>query len=340
MTSKIEAMPVDNTQPIFVIGNPRSGTTLVRLVITTHSAVCIPPECSFIVRLFPKYGHLQHFTAAQARAFLSDLGGGTLDLAEQWEIALTKMVTSPEQLTDLSYPEACAHLYCAYAQAKGFGSARIWGDKNNSHSNYIDVLAGLYSKARFVHVVRDGRAVLNSYKQLNVDPAQKYAPLLPKNTAAVAARWTDMVDRADRHLTRFAAGRHMTVRYEDILSDFEKTVSELCGFLGLDYEPAMARFHEANIRHKLEPERYNWKANARQPLNVTRASAWRETLSLEDVRLFEAKSMRILRRHGYPVGLEASRAAIPDPYHMKGRIREWLRSKRKTAINLRRKVGM
>ena len=41
--------------PIFVVGNPRSGTTLLRLVLTSHSKINIPPESNFIIRKMKKY---------------------------------------------------------------------------------------------------------------------------------------------------------------------------------------------------------------------------------------------------------------------------------------------
>ena len=41
--------------PLFVIGNPRSGTTLLRLMLTCHPAVIIPPECGFVIWLKRKY---------------------------------------------------------------------------------------------------------------------------------------------------------------------------------------------------------------------------------------------------------------------------------------------
>ncbi|MDC3391597.1 sulfotransferase [Candidatus Thioglobus sp.] len=39
------------------MGNPRSGTTLLRLILTSNSKITIPPECSFIIWLFDKYSN-------------------------------------------------------------------------------------------------------------------------------------------------------------------------------------------------------------------------------------------------------------------------------------------
>ena len=43
--------------PLFIIGNQRSGTTLLRLMLTCNSKIIIPPECSFIIWLFDKYSN-------------------------------------------------------------------------------------------------------------------------------------------------------------------------------------------------------------------------------------------------------------------------------------------
>ncbi len=45
-------------RPIIVLGNPRSGTTMFRLMLTAHSEICIPPECGFFQWYYPDFtGH-------------------------------------------------------------------------------------------------------------------------------------------------------------------------------------------------------------------------------------------------------------------------------------------
>ncbi|MEE2987827.1 MAG: sulfotransferase, partial [Nitrospinota bacterium] len=45
--------------PLFIIGNPRSGTTLLRLMLTCHPNICIPPESGFMIDLYKTYYRCQ-----------------------------------------------------------------------------------------------------------------------------------------------------------------------------------------------------------------------------------------------------------------------------------------
>ncbi|MDE2234040.1 MAG: sulfotransferase, partial [Gammaproteobacteria bacterium] len=55
---------VQSPEPFFVIGSPRSGTTLLRLILTSHPQIVVPPECGFVTWLYPTFGEwgLSEFT--------------------------------------------------------------------------------------------------------------------------------------------------------------------------------------------------------------------------------------------------------------------------------------
>ena len=57
----------------FIVGRPRSGTTLLRTLFDAHPNVTIPPECQFIVNLYPKYGKTSNWTESLLLSFHEDL---------------------------------------------------------------------------------------------------------------------------------------------------------------------------------------------------------------------------------------------------------------------------
>ncbi|MFZ1798494.1 MAG: sulfotransferase, partial [Chitinophagaceae bacterium] len=73
-------------EPIFVLGNPRSGTTLLRLMLNAHADICIPPECGFIQWWFQKYQSwsTQNNNHEDVAAFISDLQ--TSKKIETWKL--------------------------------------------------------------------------------------------------------------------------------------------------------------------------------------------------------------------------------------------------------------
>lgn len=327
--------------PIFVIGNPRSGTTLLRLIITAHSQVIIPPESSLIVNYFTRYGHLKHFSRQNLHDFLNDLGPNGFGLEEQWEISLDDFKVTLTEKVGLSYAELCGSLYIYYAKQKGFSEKFIWGDKNNAYVNYIDVLAWLYPQARFVHIVRDGRAVLASYQALAND-SHKYAPHLPKNAKIVAARWNDTISRITHHLEKYATERYIVVRYEDILTDFNRSVGQVCEFLGLSLEENMQKYHILNRNKNLEPVAYDsWKWRTREPIDPSRAEHWRSVLSSEDLTCFESLTNQTLVDYGYTdlnINQDKFLKKISLKYYwlrFNAKIREYLRRLRLQIVILR-----
>lgn len=45
-----------HSTPIFILGNPRSGTTLLQLMLACHPRLAVPPECGFALWLYDRYG--------------------------------------------------------------------------------------------------------------------------------------------------------------------------------------------------------------------------------------------------------------------------------------------
>lgn len=331
MTRSQSGEHISVEEPVFILGNPRSGTTLFRLVLTAHSEIGIPPESEFIVALFKRYGAVRAFDAPTLEALKSDLGGGRIDLATQWKVDIELLFKEPDKFLGKSYAAVCAQLYREYQTVRGFEETAIWGDKNNAYGNYIDVLSYLYPSARFIHLVRDGRAVLNSYKKLKVDEKQKYAPLLPKDARSVAQKWIDLTGRIDKHLRKYAPERHMTIRYEDLVSEFDTAAKRLCDFLGIEYDVNMQHFDELNRRYELEPREYGWKENTFKPINQARCDSWRTELNDDDIRVFEVEAATALARYGYPnlfgdAGAQAS--VLRSRILLNGRVREALRAAR------------
>ncbi len=325
--------------PIFILGNPRSGTTLFRLVLAAHSKLIIPPESEFIVRLYPKFGHVRSFDRGALLDLIGDISGekSIVNVEEQWQVSLAPYLDEIDDHVGKSYAEICSSLYFFYARAKGLDGKVIWGDKNNAHGNYIDVLTDLYPKAKFIHVVRDGRAVLSSYQKLNIDKKQKYAPVLPKEVAVVAGRWMDMVSRISRHLKRYSSLEcYITIRYEDLLDGFESTAEKVCTFLDIDYESSMLQFYQSNIKYNMEPESYSWKENTRKPLDPAKAEAWRVRLSQSDIASFEQMAAKTLKQYGYQLCTNISGTEIPSVFCYKERVKEYLRSARRLLVITRR----
>lgn len=285
--------------PIFVIGNPRSGTTLLRLILDSHSQIVIPPECGFAVWWHKDY---KTWTAADAiahhrrAAFINDLKSSTK--IEGWGLDFEQLDQKIQQEIPVDYATLVDLIYRNYAQQKN-DPATIWGDKNNFHINHIDILHALFPKARYVFIVRDGRDVACSYKELNRRQIQsKYAPNLPDDIEAIATEWSQNNKEALNALNSIGQGTYTTVRYEDMVSHPGETIQQLVDFLSLPFEGAMLKFFLKRNNH--EPEEYlQWKEKTRQAITNSQVGRYKKELELKEIAAFESIAASFLEKFDY-----------------------------------------
>ncbi|MEE8526521.1 MAG: sulfotransferase, partial [Thermoanaerobaculia bacterium] len=229
-------MSTNSRPPIFILGNPRSGTTLLRLMLTCHREIVAPPECGFAVWFYDKYRDWSRFRAAAlTAAFIDDLLGAKK--FDTWGVSKGQLTECFADRPPESYAEAASRVYECYGRCRGRDFSR-WGDKNNFHVDHVDTLDALFPEAFFVHIVRDGRNVACSYKQLHAEAiASRYAPRLPWKIADVAGEWRANNDKIDAALKALGRGRSHRLRFEDLISDTEAVLRALCDALGETFDP-------------------------------------------------------------------------------------------------------
>jgi len=268
-------------QPVFVVGAQRSGTTLVRLLLTSHSRVAIPPEGDFLLAFrdeFPgalgpeDWAHFVDRFAVHPKC-------------NEWGLSLDKLREQIEQERPRTFSEIAAVSYRLYS-----GGAVIWGDKNPYYIEHLAELAELFPRARFVVVQRDGRDAAASVLPLHFGPS----------TGAQAARaWSRAVRAANEEVAHGPDQVHV-VRYEDLVGEPAVALLQLCDFLGLEYEPAMLRFHEFNREQGLVPgHRLKWHSRTTQPIQDRAVGRWRRDLRPEQVLAFECLAGSDLSTLGY-----------------------------------------
>lgn len=287
--------------PIFIIGSPRSGTTLLRLMITCHRNIVVPPECGFIVWWREKYSDWRPAAADDAAtltAFVDDLF--TSRKFDTWQLARADVLEFLNSRRPATYSALVASIYELYGIARGRSVTR-WGDKNNFHVAHVPVLAELFPNAQFVHIVRDGRNVACSYRALARENIEaRYAPRLPSDVSAIAEEWRRNVLTARAGFEQIGWNRVHELRFEDLILRADTPLREVCAFLGEEYDPAMLEYHAANREAQLEPqELMAWKTKTLSPPLASEAARHLTELSPDDARLFEAIAGDVLAMYSF-----------------------------------------
>jgi hypothetical protein len=210
-------------QLVFLIGAPRSGSTLLARMLGAHSAVHAPAEPHLLTPL----AHLGYHEKVDAAPYDPIITQG----------ALRELVASlPHGQDDyLAALRACTDsLYGRLLESSG---ARLLLDKTPAYALVLDFAATLYPKARYVVLTRHPMAVWASFVESFFDGdeqvAHQHNPLLERYVPAIA-----------RFLREQPAPIHH-VRYEELVQDPEGHMERLCAFLGLDFEPAMVDYGSA-----------------------------------------------------------------------------------------------
>jgi hypothetical protein len=287
-------------RPVFLLGSPRSGTTLLRLLLTAHPALVIAPESSFVTWFRDAYGD---WVAADSQtdrrsAFVSDLMSARK--FETWGLAAEDIDERIRRTSPNTYAELVTVPYEMYADSIGKPEAQ-WGDKNNVHMDFVPELAELFPTIRFLHIVRDVRDCFVSGADIRaLDSTSPYKPNLSADPTEFARAWDDQNSRALAALTERDPDSWGSIRYEDLVVDPRSTLSPILEKWGIGWDDAMLSFHEENRKHQLEPsETSEWKTLVSEPLTASQVGRFRHSLSHEQIDELVAAGFDTLVRYGY-----------------------------------------
>lgn len=280
--AKPQPMP-DNT-PFFIIGAGRSGTTLLRLILAGHSRLHIPPETRFICPLVHELPLSGELTPAQIDRAVTIMTGDyrwcDMDIAaddlRRWAIGLRG-----PRLVDV--------INLVYQRFLASAHKPRFGDKTPIYFEIVPELAALYPGAKFIHLIRDGRDVAIS--RIDVDWERYYE--------RDRFEWTLAMAKRQEYLHSPYAGQILEVRYEDLVSDLEGTVRQLCAFLDEQFEPAMLNWQQLTALVPARERHIHGKLGQR--VSSDDIAVWRHRLSAIECFAMEACLYHDLEQLGYPL---------------------------------------
>lgn len=260
-------------------------------MLTCHKNIVVPPECGFVVWWYSKYGNWeqrQKDSDARKLAFVKDLMRSRK--IETWDLDEDDLIKLLRDRNPASYAELVSCVYEIFGISRGRRANR-WGDKNNFYVNHVMTLKAIFEDAKFVHLIRDGRDVVCSYKELNERQIDSpYAPSLPSEIGKIAREWAGNIRKATQAFDQFGWENVIEIRFEDLVLSSERVLRELCDGLGEEFDSRMLEYFIHNKEEKLEPiEFLKWKHKTLRKLdgNVvrrhTRELSHQEIESIEEI---------------------------------------------------------
>ena len=212
-------MPASELPRPFVVGCPRSGTTLLQSFFAAHPAVHAFPETHFFYRLRARPGWRRRLglTAPDVRPELPAVAGFLGRPGTRWP-----RVPTVRRTVDAFVAAADA--------ATAAAGRRTWVEKTPANLYAIDLVTELVPRARFVHVVRDGADVVASLCAV----AEGWGSSYTVDTALDT--WRECVAITAAHLGRPG---HAVLGYAELVADPVGVLGRVCGQVGLPFDPAM-----------------------------------------------------------------------------------------------------
>ncbi|MFC4057843.1 sulfotransferase family protein [Planomonospora corallina] len=264
---------MQSDRPIFVIGCPRSGTTMLQLMLHSHARIAVPPETRFVVP-----GYYRRFTFGDLRLEVNRRRLGRW-IADDRDTRFRELKLDGDRFVEdvVAGPPTLGSAFgiAFRSYAARYGKPR-WGDKRPSYYHQVDMLLRLFPDAQFVHLIRDGRDCVASLKEM---------PWYNKDVFHAVNNWAEAIDFGRRHAKRLPADSYYELRYEDLTAAPEAELSRLCAYLGEDYDPAMAEpYHLARLTI---PRQRSWHGGTHGEVTTARSGAWKERLEPWEVSLCE-----------------------------------------------------
>jgi len=218
--------------PIFIVGMPRSGTKLLRYLLNNHSNLAFPSSETQIlpywVAHWKEYGNLMDFT--QFQKFYNE--------AKKHSFFSYMQKRHSKCISATEWHRACsgggvAEVFEALVKLdSNWSQEMIWGDKSPYYIKHITLLKQIYPNAKIIHIVRDVRDYC-----LSINHAWG------KNMIRAAQRWQDDTSVASLEIKTLGTSG-FEVRFEDLLSNPQRTLSKICNFLGIDFETSMLELNK------------------------------------------------------------------------------------------------
>ena len=273
-----ECTVVQRARPLFLIGAPRSGTTILTKLLNAHSEILLTNETAVFLQLNEMiaksdvgvragilFGKVYH------RLWASHLRGHARHLIETFYEKISKQ----ENKTAVKY----------------------WGEKHPHLNACLPLVYELYPEATYIYAVRDPRDVACSIAEMNGVPVRK-----------AIRNWRRFADTYEAFVESLPPEKLVVVKYEHLVSDYESVLSNLVNVLGLSMDDTFLQY----INENKDRDSHNPGDSSVLDYSEKSAHRWTREMSNEDLVHVESMCSEFLSKYGY--SQDETRIRTQEPY--------------------------
>ena len=286
---------------VFMIGEQRSGSNLLRLMLEQHPRITAPHPPHILQRIMPLlsvYGDLNE--DAPFRQMVADV----CELIHRNPVPWDNVELSEDEIFRRCRERSLVAVYGAamdlYAEVE---KADHWICKSMQNVRWIDGLERYFDDPFYIYLYRDPRDVCLSFTKAVVGEKHPYF---------IAKKWRELQLLCLEAREQVGTQRFYSLSYESLVKDPDGELLKLMEFLGLDYRETQKEFYHSRAAWEAAHASKLWE-NVGKPVMSSRVGRFRKGLSFDQIHMVESVAKDVMEKLGY----EPEVLPISDPLEFK-----------------------
>lgn len=228
-----------NPPALFILSPPRSGSTLLRVMLAGHPDLFAPPELHL----------LSYKNLTQRKEVLAENGNDQLLEGTIKAVAQLKKCTPEVAETTLQQLEARGITTQEfYRLLQEWAGERMLVDKTPTYASYLEILKRAemeFENPLYIHLLRHPYGMIHSYVEAKLD---QVIPIISEGGFSrqelAELTWLTSHETIMQFLPTIPACRQLQVKFEDLVTDPKMTVNNICSFLNIDFNAEMLELYK------------------------------------------------------------------------------------------------
>lgn len=274
-------------QAIFMVGEQRSGSNLLRLILNESSSIAAPHPPHILQRfmpLLPVYGSLNK--QKSFKRLIDDV----CRLVELNPVPWDKVKLDRNEILNRCKEKSLIAVYGAimdlYAEAH---NASAWMCKSMQNIQWSDEINRYFDKPKYIYLYRDPRDVTLSFTKAVIGEKHPYF---------IAKQWNELQKLCITQLSDHGKETIFPISYENLLADPETVVKELCQFLEIKFSNKMLDFHTSREAERSAQSSSLWE-NLSQPIKSNNTKKFMNELTTDEIKIIESITGNVMDTLGY-----------------------------------------
>ncbi len=234
----LNTLPSKLKRAVFILSAPRSGSTLLRVILAGHSKLFSPPELALLN--FRTLRERAETFAGRDEGWMEGLFRAIMEIKNCNFEKAKEIVAGFEKLNYTTFR--------MYEKLQEWLGEKLLVDKTTTYATNIDYLnraEHYFDEPFYIQIVRSPSAMIQSYLDSNLE--QVFGSELPYDAREKAELfWIINNSNILEFFTKIPEHRRITIKYEEMVRNPEKVIREVCEKIGIEYEPDMIHPYQGN----------------------------------------------------------------------------------------------